>query len=157
MNYAAFQSLFVPKNKKNLYFIFSSATLSPRFDLGRTIENLEILRTHPAESIKWHSHSHILKGHSSEWRFHSHILKAFVSRDLHICFLVPFDIDLKFLHLMEPFLCFLNFVFVLNFLIFASQRSEFTLWEDLGFSPSPGLKGNESSRNSKYGAAKQSQ
>jgi hypothetical protein len=42
---------------------------------------------------------------------------------------------------MEPFVCFLNFVFLLNFSIFASQYSELTLWVDLGFSPSTGIKG----------------
>jgi hypothetical protein len=41
-------------------------------------------------------------------------------------FLVPL-IDLKFLHLIEPFVWFLNFVFVSNFLIFASQHSNLTL------------------------------
>jgi hypothetical protein len=51
------------------------------------------------------------------------------------------SIDLTFLHLMEPFACFLNFVFVLNFSIFVSQRSELTLWVDLGFSTRPGPKG----------------
>jgi hypothetical protein len=52
-------------------------------------------------------------------------LKGVVSQDLHICFWYH-SIDLKFLHLMEPFICFLNFVFV-------SQHSELTC-------PSPGLK-----------------
>jgi hypothetical protein len=33
----------------------------------------------------------------------------------------------KFLDLIEPFVCFLNFVFVSNFSIFASRRSELTL------------------------------
>jgi hypothetical protein len=43
-------------------------------------------------------------------------------------FPVPFDRTYsKFLLLMEPFVCFLNFVFVSNFSIFASQRSELTL------------------------------
>jgi hypothetical protein len=51
--------------------------------------------------------------------------KWIVSRDLHMFFLCH-SIDLKFLHLMEPFVCFLNFVFVSNFSIFASRRSELT-------------------------------
>jgi hypothetical protein len=42
---------------------------------------------------------------------------------------------------MEPFVCFLNLFFVSNFSIFASQHNEPTLRVDLGFSPSPGLKG----------------
>jgi hypothetical protein len=37
------------------------------------------------------------------------------------------SIDLKFLHLIEVFVYFLNFVFVSNFSIFASQCSELTL------------------------------
>jgi hypothetical protein len=45
---------------------------------------------------------------------------------LHICFWYH-PKDLKFLHLVEPFVCFLNFVFVWNFSIFASQRNELTL------------------------------
>jgi hypothetical protein len=74
------------------------------------------------------------------------------------------SIDLKVLRLMEPSVCFLNFVFVSNFSIFVSQRTDLILWLDLGFSPSPGLKCkiffywfyiiNESSGNSEYGAAK---
>jgi hypothetical protein len=36
-------------------------------------------------------------------------------------------IDLKFLHLMELFVCFLNFVFVYDFSIFLSKPSELTL------------------------------
>jgi tRNA A37 threonylcarbamoyladenosine modification protein TsaB len=39
-------------------------------------------------------------------------------------FLIPFDIDLKFLHIRSGFFCFYDFVFVSSFLIFASQRSE---------------------------------
>jgi hypothetical protein len=35
-----------------------------------------------------------------------YMLKGIVSRDLHICFLVSIDIHLKFLHLMEPLVCF---------------------------------------------------
>jgi hypothetical protein len=62
------------------------------------------------------------------------LLKGMVSRDLHICFLYQL-IDLNFLHLIEPFVCFLNFVFVSNFSIFASQRSELTL----GFTSTPGI------------------
>jgi hypothetical protein len=66
-------------------------------------------------------------------------LKEIVSRDLHICFWYHL-IDLKFLRLLEPYVCFLNLVFMSNFFIFASQRSELTLWVDLRFNPSPGLK-----------------
>jgi hypothetical protein len=51
--------------------------------------------------------------------------KRTVSRDFHICFRYH-SIDLKFLHLIEPFFCFLNFVFVSDFSIFANQRSELT-------------------------------
>jgi hypothetical protein len=40
---------------------------------------------------------------------------------------------------MEPFICFLNLVFVSIFSIFESQGSELTLWVDLGFTPGPGL------------------
>jgi hypothetical protein len=59
---------------------------------------------------------------------------------------------------MEPFVCFLNFVYVANFSILESQRSELTLsqsgaqrqdifhWFNIG--------NNESSGSSKYGAAK---
>jgi hypothetical protein len=36
-------------------------------------------------------------------------------------------IDLKFPSLKEPFVCFLKIVFMSNFSIFASQRSELTL------------------------------
>jgi hypothetical protein len=53
-------------------------------------------------------------------------LKGIVSRDLHICFWYH-SIDLKFLHLMEPFVYFLNFVFVSNFFNFAFQLGELTL------------------------------
>jgi hypothetical protein len=53
------------------------------------------------------------------------VFKGRVSRDLHM-FLVPL-IDLRFLHRMEPFVYFLNFVFASNFSLFASQRSELTL------------------------------
>jgi hypothetical protein len=35
----------------------------------------------------------------------------------------------------------LNKFFLSNFSIFASRRSEFILWLDLAFSPSPGLQG----------------
>jgi hypothetical protein len=37
------------------------------------------------------------------------------------------SIGLKLLHLMKPFVSFLNFVFLSNFSIFASQRIELTL------------------------------
>jgi hypothetical protein len=53
--------------------------------------------------------------------------KGIVSQDLHIFWY--HSIDLKLLHLIEPFVCFLNFVFVLNFLMFAYQRSELTLYQ----------------------------
>jgi hypothetical protein len=36
--------------------------------------------------------------------------------------------------------CSYNFVFMSNFLVFAFQRGEFTLWVDLGFSPVRGSK-----------------
>jgi hypothetical protein len=39
------------------------------------------------------------------------------------------SIDLKFLHLTEPFICFQNFGFVSHFSIFASQRSELTQFQ----------------------------
>jgi hypothetical protein len=55
-------------------------------------------------------------------------IKGIVLRDFHICFWYH-SIDLKFLHLMEPFVYFLNFVFGSNFSIFASQRSELTLFQ----------------------------
>jgi hypothetical protein len=44
----------------------------------------------------------------------------------HICFW-QHSIDLKFLNLMDPFVCFLNFAFVWNISVFSSHRSEFTL------------------------------
>jgi hypothetical protein len=47
-------------------------------------------------------------------------------RYLHIYFLYHSK-ELKFLHRKEPFVCFLNFVFVSNFSIFACQRGELTL------------------------------
>jgi hypothetical protein len=43
------------------------------------------------------------------------------------------SIALKFLHLLSLFICFLNFVFVSNFWIFASRRSELNLWVELGY------------------------
>jgi hypothetical protein len=52
-------------------------------------------------------------------------------------FLVTFD---------RSEVCLLNFVFVSNFLIFASQRSEFTLCLDLAFSLNPGLKGKNDTK-----------
>jgi hypothetical protein len=60
-------------------------------------------------------------------------LKGIFSRDLHICFW-DHSIELEFLHLMEPFVCFLNFIFVSTFSIFASQRIVSLPC------PSPGLK-----------------
>jgi hypothetical protein len=57
---------------------------------------------------------------------HRHLMfniKGIVSRDLHICFWYQSK-DLKFLQHMEPLVCFSNFVFVKNFLNFASLRSE---------------------------------
>jgi hypothetical protein len=83
--------------------------------------------------------------------------KGIVSRDLHIFFWYH-SIDLTFLPFGSMFLCFLDFVFVSNFSIFASRHSELTLWVELAFSPSPGLKGKIFSYlfyvgNSKYGAA----
>jgi hypothetical protein len=42
---------------------------------------------------------------------------------------LDYSIDLKFLHLMEPFVYFLNFVFKSNFSIFASQRSKLRLYQ----------------------------
>jgi hypothetical protein len=56
-------------------------------------------------------------------------IKGIVSRDLHICFWYR-SIDLKLLPLTER----VHFVFLSNFLIFVSRRSESTLWLDLAFS-----------------------
>jgi hypothetical protein len=42
---------------------------------------------------------------------------------------------------MEPCVLFLKIVLLLNFSIFSYQYSELTLWVDLGFSPSTGIKG----------------
>jgi hypothetical protein len=53
--------------------------------------------------------------------------KGIDSRDLYICFWCH-SVDLKFQYLINPFVCFLNFVFTSNFLIFAFQCNELTLW-----------------------------
>jgi hypothetical protein len=64
------------------------------------------------------------------------ILRDSLTRFAHLFFWYH-SIDLNFLHLMEQFFCFLNFIFVSNFSIFASQRSELTLHQ----SGAPGLNG----------------
>jgi hypothetical protein len=52
-------------------------------------------------------------------------VEGIVSRDLQICILDQL-MDLKFLAFGCMFFCFLNFVFVSNFLIFASWRIRFS-------------------------------
>jgi hypothetical protein len=42
-------------------------------------------------------------------------------------------IDLKFLHFMEPFVCFKNYVFESNFSIFASLRSSKARYFSISF------------------------
>jgi hypothetical protein len=56
----------------------------------------------------------------------SSLYKGIVSRDLSICSWYQWT-DLKFLHIQRVLICFYNFVFVSNFSIFVSRRSEFTL------------------------------
>jgi hypothetical protein len=66
----------------------------------------------------WHS-----KRKNSLNRVNIFFLKGIVSRDLHICFWYQ-SICLKFLHRMELFVCFLNFVFVSNFWDFRKLQHE---------------------------------
>jgi hypothetical protein len=64
-----------------------------------------------------------------------HAVKGIVSRGG--MFFWCHSIDLKFLHIRSVFVfCFTNYVFVSNFSIFKSRRSELTLWVELAFSPS---------------------
>jgi hypothetical protein len=64
--------------------------------------------------------------------YHWDIIKGIVSRDFVVCFWYH-SIALKFLHLLSLFICFLNFVFVSNFSILASWRSELILLVELGY------------------------